>query len=174
MYQELRDVPSVDFAGKAAVEAVVNALRQKQVEGWRIFFHPDHPVVSVADHIAVYGGTSAEILKCMVWMGKQNGLCVTISSGEVTIDRGGKLKALSGDTSLEMATDEEMLTLLGRKRGGVDPFTLPSKVPAWIDERLVEKEWVVGSCGSSVVGLGIPPSEIVSKTGFPVVSVGRE
>lgn len=175
-YTEVTEVPSEGFPGKADVEDVYRQLVNKGVQGFRMYFHPAVAVSSAPSHLDVYGGTEAEILKCLVVAdGKdpQKPVCCVLMSAEYKWDR-QKMKALTGFRDPTMASDAQLRKWTGRGSGGLDPFSIPPDLRAWIEQRLIDKPWVVGSCGSPHMGLGVSPAEILRVTGYEVVDVGKD
>lgn len=174
-YIEVSEVPSEDFPGRSDVLSVYSGLVARGVCGFRLYFHPESPVTSTASHLDVYGGTEAEILKCLVIADSKNAespVCCLLMSCEYRWDR-QKVKELTGFRDPTFATEEQLFRWTRRRGGGLDPFSIPSNIRCWIERRLLDKAWVIGSGGSPVVGLGVAPSEILRISQFPVVDAGR-
>lgn len=166
----IKSLPEENFIGKENVAKVLALINEKKINA-EIYYHPNTAVKNLDLHLSIYGGTPAEVLKCLCLVAKQGPL-VVIASGEVKIDM-KKLSQVSGYTQLSMAKKEELSRYFNRGLGEVDPLTIPSSIPIQIELKLLEKEWVVGSCGSPHVGLKISPKEIVQNVNGTIVDLAK-
>lgn len=169
-YSIISVLPESDFQGKENVDKVMTRINQKEIDA-KIYFHPDVPVRSLESHLEVYGGNSEDVLKCLCYVGKQGPL-VVIAPGDVAIDN-KKLAEASGYNKISMAKIDELKKFFNRGPGEVDPITIPDDIPVLIEEKLLDKIMVVGSCGSPHVGLGLRPIDIVANSHGKVVSLSR-
>jgi len=169
-YTLINSIPDVVFDGKANVAKVMSVIKEKKIDA-KIYFHPDVAVKSLELHLSVYGGSPMEVLKCLCLMGKQGPL-VVVASGEVLLDN-KRIAEVSGYNKISMAKINDLRKYFSRGPGEVDPLTIPSGIPVFIEEKLLEKEWVVGSCGSPHVGLGLRPIDIVANIDSSVVPLSK-
>ncbi len=167
---KVTELPAEDFPGKENVEKVLAAARAKSVD-LTMLYHPSFAVSSLESHLQIHEGDESTVLKCLAFVGKQ-GPFVVIASGEVRLDN-AKLRETTGYSGISMAKPPEMQEHFGRGPGGLDFLTIPPAVPVWIEKKLLEKEWVIGSCGSPHMGLKVSPQEILRATGYPVADLSR-
>lgn len=138
----------------------------------KLIAHPDHPITNLQSHLDLYSGSADNVLKCLCFVSRGRPL-VVIASGEVRISM-KKLQRTAHFKEVRMARRDELQDLFGRLPGGVDALTVPPDIPVFIDEKLLEKEWVVGSAGSPCVGLKLAPSEITKFSHGTVVDVAED
>ena len=127
----------------------------------QIFWYRDRPVLSMEDATDVHGIAPGNVLKCIIMKERKGAVVAVIAPGDVRINV-NKLEQLAGLRKLTFMAGEEMITRLGVEPGAVNPLTLPRLVSkVFIEMRLLEKDFVIGSAGSRYCGLRIKPSEIM-------------
>src|SRR3989338_762279 len=131
--------------GQENVECVEKIIEEYQLSA-QVIKHPQTAITSLQSHLDLYGGTPQQVLKCLCMVSKGRPL-VVMASGEIIIDT-KKLEKISGFKEIRMARGDEMQTLFGRVPGGVDCLSVAESMPLFADQKLFEKEWVVGSSGS--------------------------
>lgn len=67
--------------------------------------------------------------------------CVVLAHTRLDVNK--RVTKLMGVSKASFATAEEMMTLTGMQVGGVTPFSLPSGVPLYVDERILALDWVI-------------------------------
>ncbi len=144
--------------GKENVRRVEAIIRERQLSA-QVILHPTTLIRNLESHLKLYGGTADQVLKCLCFMSRGKPL-VVMASGEIRIDM-KKLEKLSDIKDCRMATPQELEKEFGRIPGSIDPLTIPENIPVFADEKLFQKEWVVGSAGSPYAGLKIAPKEIL-------------
>ena len=116
-------------------------------------------------------GVSIEnIVKTLLFVGKKKNVAVVTCMGKDRVDS-KKLSEVSGLKKPRMARPEEMKKILGTEPGGTPPICLPENVSVFIDERVLEKEFVIGSAGSEFSGLKINPRDIVKFANAKIVDI---
>lgn len=164
------EIPGVEFPGKENVAKVFDAARAQGVS-MTMLYHPSVAVSSMESHLQIHEGDERTVLKCLAFVAKQ-GPFVVIASGEVRLDN-AKLRETTGYSGISMAKPHELHQHFGRGPGGLDVLTIPGNIPTWIESKLLEKDWLIGSCGSPYMGLKISPQEIVRATGYPIADLSR-
>ena len=98
---------------------------------------------------------------------KQFVACVVLAHTRLDVNK--RVTKLMGVSKASFASAEEMMTLTGMQVGGVTPFSLPSGIPLYIDDRIVSLDWTI--LGGGGRGLKIKTSpEVFKKLGAEVVS----
>lgn len=125
-----------------------------------VIWHRNKPVLSMEDAIAVHNILPKNVLKCLILKDRKGRVIAVMAPGDVRIDV-KKLEQLTDYRKLTFVAGEE-LTKLGVEPGAVDPLTLPQRVSeVFVEESLMEKDFVIGSAGSKYCGLRITPAEIL-------------
>ncbi|HLC58768.1 MAG TPA: YbaK/EbsC family protein [Candidatus Nanoarchaeia archaeon] len=152
------------------VRKVLDKIISNSIDA-KLLAHPENPVTSLQSHLDLYGGNAENVMKCLCFVSNSKPLIV-VASGEIKIDM-KKLTSVSGMKDIRMANLDELKSLFGRNPGGVDPLTISENIPAYIDTKFLDKEFVVGSGGCSIVGLKLCPKEILKAREFVVVDLAK-
>lgn len=72
---------------------------------------------------------------------KQFAVCVVLAHTQLDVNK--RVRKLMGVSKASFATAEEMQAATGMQVGGVTPFSLPAEWPLYVDERVMQLEWVV-------------------------------
>ena len=72
---------------------------------------------------------------------KQFSACIVLAHTQLDVNK--RVRKLMGVSKASFATAEEMQTATGMQVGGVTPFSLPAEWPLYVDERIMQLEWVV-------------------------------
>ena len=80
-----------------------------------------------------------------------------------------RVTKLMGVSKASFATAEEMMALTGMQVGGVTPFSLPSGVPLYVDDRIMVLDWVILGGGGRRLKIKTSP-EVFHKLSAQVVS----
>jgi prolyl-tRNA editing enzyme YbaK/EbsC (Cys-tRNA(Pro) deacylase) len=83
------------------------------------------------------------------------GACVVKATTRLDVNRA--VRALLGVSKVSFATAEETETLTGMMLGGVTVFALPPDLPIYVDDKLMEREWVILGSGSRSSKIKIAP-----------------
>jgi len=73
------------------------------------------------------------------------------------LDVNHAVRALLGTSKVSFASAEETKTLTGMMIGGVTVFALPPDLPIYVDDKLMEREWVILGSGSRSSKIKIAP-----------------
>ena len=72
---------------------------------------------------------------------KQFCACVVLATTRLNVNK--RVKKLMEVSKVSFATAEEMQELTGMEVGGVTVFALPGTLPIYVDERIMELDWVI-------------------------------
>jgi prolyl-tRNA editing enzyme YbaK/EbsC (Cys-tRNA(Pro) deacylase) len=98
---------------------------------------------------------------------KKAAACVIAANTRLDVNK--RVKGLLGVSKASFASAEEMGELTGMEVGGVTPFSLPTELPLYVDERVMNQEWVILGGGGRGIKIKISP-EVFVKLGADVVS----
>jgi prolyl-tRNA editing enzyme YbaK/EbsC (Cys-tRNA(Pro) deacylase) len=98
---------------------------------------------------------------------KQFVACVVLAHTRLDVNK--RVTKLMGVPKASFASAEEMMALTGMEVGGVTPFSLPSGVPLYIDDRIIAQDWIILGGGGRRLKIKAPPA-IFEKLGAEVVS----
>ena len=103
---------------------------------------------------------------------KQLAACVVLATTQLDVNK--RVRKLLGVSRASFATAEEMMALTGMQVGGVTPFALPAELPLYVDERIMQLDWVLLGSGGRGAKIKIAP-EVFTKLGAVIVAdLGRE
>jgi len=103
---------------------------------------------------------------------KQLAACVVLATTQLDVNK--SVRKLLGVPRASFATAEEMMALTGMQVGGVTPFALPAGLPLYVDERVMQPEWVLLGSGGRGAKIKLAPV-VFSKLGAVIVAdLGRE
>ena len=93
--------------------------------------------------------------------------CVVLATTQLDVNK--RVRKLMGVSKASFASAEQMNALTGMEVGGVTPFSLPSDLPLYVDERVMQLEAVILGGGGRGLKIGISP-EVFAKLGAEVVT----
>lgn len=97
---------------------------------------------------------------------KQFAVCVVLAHTQLDVNK--RVRKLMGVSKASFATAEEMQATTGMQVGGVTPFSLPAEWPLYVDERVMQLEWVVLGGGGRDTKIKIR-SSVFSQLGAEIV-----
>jgi len=83
------------------------------------------------------------------------GACVVKATTRLDVNH--VVRALLGTTKVSFASAEETKALTGMMIGGVTVFALPSDLPIYVDDKLMQRDWVILGSGSRSSKIKISP-----------------
>ena len=99
--------------------------------------------------------------------------CVVLANTRLDVNK--RVTKLMGVSKASFASAEEMMMLTGMRVGGVTPFALPPGLPLYVDERIVNLDWVILGGGGRRTKIKISPevfrmlnAEIVTALGLSI------
>jgi len=98
---------------------------------------------------------------------KQFAACVVLATMQLDVNR--RVRKLLGVPRASFATAEEMMALTGMQVGGVTPFALPAELPLYVDERIMQLDWIILGSGSRASKIKIAP-EVFTKLGATIIA----
>ena len=93
--------------------------------------------------------------------------CVVLAHTRLDVNK--RVTKLMGVPKASFASAEEMMALTGMQVGGVTPFSLPTGLPLYIDDRIPPLDWIVLGGGGRSLKVKISP-EVFTKLGAEVVA----
>ena len=97
-----------------------------------------------------------------------NAVCVVLA--HTRLDVNGTVRRKLGVRKVSFAPAELTNELTGQQIGGVTIFGLPSELDVWIDDRVLDCDWVIVGAGSRSAKIKLDPSQLVDLDGFEFVS----
>ncbi|MDN4753377.1 Cys-tRNA(Pro) deacylase [Porphyromonadaceae bacterium W3.11] len=117
-----------------------------------------------AAHVAEQLGENVEqVFKTLVLRGNKTGLLVCVIPGDAEVDL-KKAAQLSGNKSVEMIHQKELLPLTGYIRGGCSPIGMKKSYPTYIDESATLYDQLYVSAGVRGLQLCISPDDLIAYT----------
>jgi len=98
---------------------------------------------------------------------KKFAACVVLATTQLDVNR--RVRKLLEVSKASFATAEEMMALTGMRVGGVTPFALPAELPLYVDERIMQLEWVILGGGGRDLKIKIV-SEVFRKLGATIIA----
>jgi prolyl-tRNA editing enzyme YbaK/EbsC (Cys-tRNA(Pro) deacylase) len=126
------------------------------------------PTVPLA--AAAIGVDEAQILKSLLFEGKDGSVVLVVASGGFPVDPTAVAEA-SGLIQPRLAKSGKVLELTGYPAGGVPPVGHATQIKTLIDNRVMQLDVAYGGGGSEHVLLRIRPIDILQLTGGQIVSV---
>ena len=83
------------------------------------------------------------------------GACVVKATTRLDVNHA--VRALLGASKVSFASAEETKALTGMMIGGVTVFALPPDLPIYVDDKLMQREWVILGSGSRSSKIKIAP-----------------
>ena len=98
---------------------------------------------------------------------KKYAVCVIPASTRLDVNK--RVRNLLGVSKASFASPDEMAALTGMEVGGVTALSLPAALPLYVDERIMNLEWVILGGGGRRIKIKVSP-EVFRKLGAEVVS----
>jgi prolyl-tRNA editing enzyme YbaK/EbsC (Cys-tRNA(Pro) deacylase) len=94
---------------------------------------------------------------------KKSAACVMLANSRLDVNK--RVKNLLGVQKASFASAEEMFELTGMEVGGVTPFSLPSDLPLYVDEAVMNAEWIILGGGSRRIKIKTSPQVLINLGG---------
>lgn len=119
-----------------------------------------------------YGYSLDDSANTLLVKGKRGGTvlfvaCVVLASTRLDVNQ--VVRKRMGVRRLSFADAQEAEQLTGMEMGGVTPPGLPGDMPLWVDDKVMEREFVVLGGGNRRSKLKAPPSLLLGLPGVEVV-----
>jgi prolyl-tRNA editing enzyme YbaK/EbsC (Cys-tRNA(Pro) deacylase) len=93
--------------------------------------------------------------------------CVVLAT--TSLDVNHAVRGLLGVSRLSFASAEETVAVSGMIVGGVTPFGLPAALPVYVDEAVMEPEWIILGGGGRSSKIKLAPAALRLVPGLQVV-----
>ncbi len=93
--------------------------------------------------------------------------CVALATTRLDVNR--TVRDLLGVKKLSFASPETTIEVTGMMIGGVTPFGLPEGLPIYVDERIMQLDYVILGGGSRSAKLRVQPEAVAAIAGARVV-----
>jgi Cys-tRNA(Pro) deacylase len=134
------------------------------------FLTPDKPMPTVALAAATIGVEERQILKSILFEGRNGDVALVIANGTSRIDR-KKLAVVSGLINPRLAKPNVVMERTGFPAGGVAPIGHATEFPVFVDEAVMLLNEAFAGGGHEDVLLRLSPSDIVRLTSARVVAL---
>lgn len=106
------------------------------------------------------GQSIEQIFKTLVLRGDKNGVFVVVIPGGAEVDL-KKAARISGNKSVAMVQQKELLGLTGYIRGGCSPLGMKKPYPVFIDESCLLYDFIFISAGQRGLQLKMNPQDLI-------------
>ena len=96
-----------------------------------------------------------------------NAVCVVLATDRLDVN--GTVRKKLGVRKVSFAPADLTKDLTGQEIGGVTVFGLPEGLPVWIDQAVMERDWVVVGAGTRSAKLKLDPGQLRGLEGYEVV-----
>ncbi|MGH2750617.1 MAG: YbaK/EbsC family protein [Actinomycetota bacterium] len=93
--------------------------------------------------------------------------CVLLATTSLDVNRA--VKREMGVSKASFANAEETAALTGMRIGGVTPFGLPHGVPLFVDDRVLQREWIILGGGNRTSKVKVSPEVLRSVENMTIV-----
>lgn len=139
---------------------------------YEIFYH-EQSGKSTEDAVKATGLDSKEIIKCLLLKSKDNRYIGAIIRGSDRLNF-KTLETLSGYKNLRMAQSEDIERELGFELGGVPAIIFFKKnIRTFVDERVLDLDYVVGSGGTPFYGMRFDPKQLTEKLNYAKANLAQ-
>jgi prolyl-tRNA editing enzyme YbaK/EbsC (Cys-tRNA(Pro) deacylase) len=143
-------------------------LRQHGVDAEILY--PGKSTATVAEAAAALGVHPGQIIKSLLFQGKDGATVLVIARGESRVDQ-RKLTEATGLRQPRLAPPQVVLELTGYPPGATPPVGHLTPLKVIVDRSVLQEPIVYGGGGGSDVMLRISPHEILRLTGAIVADV---
>ena len=150
------------------VEKIKNLIKEKNIEA-EVIEHKKSGLTS-QDAADATGIPIENVIKTLLFIDKKKKTAIVTCLGSDRVDS-KKLFEIAELKKPRMANPEELKEILGTEPGGTSPIGLPENVPTFVDAKVLNKDYVLGSAGSEFAGLKINPKEIVKLSNSKIVDI---
>ncbi|MDD7437813.1 MAG: Cys-tRNA(Pro) deacylase [Bacteroidales bacterium] len=146
---------------------VARLMDTAKIEYELVPYQVDEEDLSAIHVAAQLGEDVAQVFKTLVLRGNKTGLLVCVIPGDAEVDL-KKAAHISGNKSVEMIHQKELLPLTGYIRGGCSPIGMKKPYPTYIHETCEVFDYIYVSAGVRGLQLKIAPNDLISYTSATV------
>ena len=161
--QRIGTVPTEDIIDMLidAAETALATLDQLAIDYEVISCDPE--LADTQAFCAHYGYPLSSSANVIIAAGKAEprcyAACVLLATTRLDVNR--SVRKRLGVSRASFASAEETHTMTGMEIGGVTPFGLPESIPLWIDQRVMEPEYVLLGGGTRAIKIKVHPSTLL-------------
>jgi len=145
------------------IRRTIQDLKDQEAD---LFFHP--PAETVEESAEDIGVNEEQIVKTLVFS-TETGYVAVLCPGHTSVDE-SKLEA-NLDSSVDLASPQEVQEQTGYIVGGVAPFDLD--IPVLAEEDITERETVKPSAGSRCAGVELSSDTLIQVTEAETADISR-
>jgi prolyl-tRNA editing enzyme YbaK/EbsC (Cys-tRNA(Pro) deacylase) len=149
-------------------EKVISALERTRVSYEIVEIDPEFSDTEV--FCSKYGYPPEQTCNTIIVTSKRGpkkyAACVVLSHTRLDVNK--RVAGLLGTSKASFAPAEEVKELTEMQLGGVTTFALPEDLPLYVDQRVIEAEWVILGGGSRRLKIKVDPRVLI-KLGGQVV-----
>lgn len=127
-------------------------------------YEPDERDLSATHVAAQLNEDPRQVFKTLVLRGNKTGLLVCVIPGNEEVDL-KRAAQVSGNKSVEMIHQQELLPLTGYIRGGCSPIGMKKSFPTYIHDTCLSYPHIYVSAGIRGLQLRISPKDLIEYTG---------
>jgi Cys-tRNA(Pro)/Cys-tRNA(Cys) deacylase len=135
-------------------------------------YEVDENDLSAATLATKIGQNIEQIFKTLVLRGDKNGVFVTVIPGNMEVDL-KKASKISGNKSVAMVQQKEVLGLTGYIRGGCSPLGMKKPYPVYIHETCQLFDQIFVSAGQRGLQLKINPQDLIGIIGAEICDLAE-
>jgi len=155
--------------GKTNVMRVLDSLKMP----YREHYYEDDPTLSGAEVAGLLGEDPDSVFKTLVTRGKSGQYYVFIIPVKAELNLKKAAKA-SGEKSIEMIRQKELLPLTGYVHGGCSPIGMKKQFPSFLHETAELYDTVCVSAGKVGAQVELAPQDLIQAASLSIADVADE
>ena len=155
--------------GKTNVMRVLDSLKMP----YREHYYEDDPTLSGAEVAALLGEDPDSVFKTLVTRGKSGQYYVFIIPVKAELNLKKAAKA-SGEKSIEMIRQKELLPLTGYVHGGCSPIGMKKQFTSFLHETAELYDTVCVSAGKVGAQVELAPQDLIQAASLSIADVADE
>ena len=148
---------------------VMRVLDGKKISYKSYSYEPD-ATMSGEQIAAILGEDPRKVFKTLVTQGKSGAYYVFAVPVEAELDL-KKAAKVSGEKSVSMIKQKELLSLTGYVHGGCSPIGMKKRFPTFIHETAADFDKVFVSAGKVGFQIELAPKDLISVTGCTLADI---
>ena len=156
----------MDAASQEAIRILQNLLTRIDFDAI-IIDHSHLSGKSSLDASKALGEPLNHLIKCLFFISKNKPdqkIVGAIVGGDQKINI-SKLENVSGIQKLRLASKNEVFEICGYEAGGVPPIIFQRFCPTFVDRKLLDQIYIIGSGGTEYIGMKFNPKQLL-KLGY--------
>lgn len=132
--------------------------------------HPKIDALTTDGAIVATGADPGSIVKVLLFTDKSGNKAIIIIQGNKKVDE----RKIPGLKRADLATPQEVKKFIKGEIGGIAPIALPENIKKYVDEGVMQKEFIFGSGGSRFTSIKISPKFILEQPNCFVINLAKE